>query len=149
VKAKLAEVFGDTQLTYGTRGVARASARYQPKTFRCLFRAGNAAHANDTPYVFGTLPASATDDDRFTSELQMTAWTRFAATGDPNGDGVPAWPAYEANADAYLEISSKPRITNHWHSNGLDFVDRYFHSHCRRRECRPRRLGCCSRVLPG
>jgi carboxylesterase type B len=128
VKPRLAEIFGDTQFTYGTRGVARASARYQPQTFRYLFRAGTAAHADDTPYVFGNLPPDANDADRATSELQMTAWTRFAATGDPNGPGVPAWPAYDASADAVLEISGEPRITDHWHAGGLDFIERYLHA---------------------
>ena len=128
VKPRLAEVFGDTQFTYGARGVARASARYQPKTFRYLFRAGAAAHADDTPYVFGNLPDTATADDRAASELQMTAWTRFAATGDPNGAGVPAWPAYDANDDAFLEISGASRVGDHWHTAGLDFIDRYLRS---------------------
>jgi para-nitrobenzyl esterase len=128
VKARLAEVFGDTQFSYGTRGVARASARYQPNTFRYLFRAGTAAHADDTPYVFGNLPDSATAGDRAASELQMTAWTRFAATGDPNGAGVPAWPAFNEKDDAFLEISGTPRVGDHWHTAGLDFIDRYLRS---------------------
>ncbi len=128
VKPCLAEVFGDTQFTYGTRGVARASARFQPKTFRYLFRAGTASHADDTPYVFGNLPDTANDADRAASELQMTAWTRFAATGDPNGAGVPSWPAYDADEDEFLEISGTPRVSNHWHTEGLDFIDRYLRS---------------------
>jgi para-nitrobenzyl esterase len=125
VKLRLADVFGDTQFTYGARGVAQASARYQPKTFRYLFRQGTAAHADDTPYVFGNLSSTATDADRRVSELQMTAWTRFAATGDPNGDGVPAWPAYRPGDDAYLEIAATPRIGDHWRSEHLDFIGRY------------------------
>jgi para-nitrobenzyl esterase len=125
VKGRLADVFGDTQFTYGARGLARASSLYQPKTFRYLFRAGTAAHADDTPYVFGNLDARASDDDRRVSELQMTAWTRFAATGDPNGDGVPAWPAYRSEDDAYLEISPQPHVGDHWRSEGLDFIGRY------------------------
>jgi carboxylesterase type B len=129
VKPRLSEVFGDTQFTYGTRGVARASARYQPQTFRYLFRAGAAAHADDTPYVFGNLPATATAEDRAVSELQMTAWTRFAATGDPNGAGVPAWPAFNERDDAFLEIGAAPRIGDHWHTEGLDFIDRYLRAH--------------------
>lgn len=128
VKTRLAEVFGDTQFTYGARSVAQASSRYQPKTFRYLFRQGTAAHADDTPYVFGNLPESATADDRRVSEMQMTAWTRFAATGDPNGDGVPAWPPYESGADAYLEIGSRARLHDHWRSEHLDFIDRYLRS---------------------
>lgn len=128
VKKQLALVFGDTQFTYGARGIARASSRYRSKTFRYLFRAGTAAHADDTPYVFGNLPAGAGDDDRRISNMQMTAWARFAATGDPNGDGVPHWPSYDGAADAYLEIDSRAQIGNHWRSAHLDFIDRYLRS---------------------
>jgi carboxylesterase type B len=128
VKSRLAEVFGDTQFTYGARSVAEASSRYQPKTFRYLFRQGTAAHADDTPYVFGNLQDGATDDDRRVSEMQMTAWTRFAATGDPNGDGVAPWPKYNREADAYLEIGARPEVHDHWRSEHLDFIDRYLRS---------------------
>jgi para-nitrobenzyl esterase len=125
VKNRLAEVFGDTQFTYGARSVAEASSRYQPNTFRYLFRQGTAAHADDTPYVFGNLQDGATDDDRRVSEMQMTAWTRFAATGDPNVDGVASWPKYDREADAYLEIGARPEVHDHWRSEHLDFIDRY------------------------
>ena len=128
VKGRLAEAFGDTQFTYGARSVAQAASRYQPKTFRYLFRQGTAAHADDTPYVFGNLPDSATDDDRRASELQMTAWTRFAATGDPNGDGVPTWPPYDSRADAYLQIGPQLQVRDHWRTAQLDFIDRYLRS---------------------
>ena len=128
VKGRLADVFGDTQFTYGARSVAQASSRYQPKTFRYLFRQGTAAHADDTPYVFGNLPESATEDDRRVSELQMTAWTRFAKTGDPNGDGVPSWPQYDSEADAHLEIGPQSQLRDRWRSEHLDFIDRYLRS---------------------
>jgi para-nitrobenzyl esterase len=125
VKPQLALAFGDTQFTYGARGVARAASRYQPQTYRYLFRQGTAAHADDTAYIFGNLPATATDDDRRVSELQMAAWTRFAGTGDPNGDGVPSWPAYREEDEAYLEIGPEPRVGRGWRAESLNFIDRY------------------------
>ncbi|MGF1466538.1 MAG: carboxylesterase/lipase family protein [Sandaracinaceae bacterium] len=33
-------------------------------------------------------------------------WTRFAASGDPNGGGEPAWPAYDASRDPYLFLKA-------------------------------------------
>lgn len=129
VRTRLAEVFGETQFTYGTRSIARASSRYQPKTFRYLWRKGSAIHTDDLRSAFGNLPDNVTDVDRRISKMHMTAWTRFAATGDPNGDGVPEWPAYESQADEYLEIGERVQPGNHWRTAQLDFIDRYLRSH--------------------
>lgn len=38
------------------------------------------------------------------AELVSGYWTRFAATGDPNGPGAPAWPAYHPAEDRAIEL---------------------------------------------
>ncbi len=43
--------------------------------------------------------------DRKVSENMMAMWAQFAKTGDPNVEGLTAWPAYEAEADQYLYIA--------------------------------------------
>ena len=30
-------------------------------------------------------------------------WTQFAKTGNPNGEGLPHWPAYSSDTEAYME----------------------------------------------
>ncbi len=61
-----------------------------------------ASHLVDVPFVFGTLtpqfvvggkapPAQA---DRDLSDKMMTYWANFATRGDPNGNGLPHWPAF-------------------------------------------------------
>ena len=32
-------------------------------------------------------------------------WVNFARSGDPNGNGLPAWPRFNANARPYLEFT--------------------------------------------
>jgi para-nitrobenzyl esterase len=62
------------------------------------------------PYVFGTLDKLKrpwTDIDRRLSAAMMTYWTNFATTGDPNGSGVPAWPAFSAARPTLLRIGDR------------------------------------------
>jgi para-nitrobenzyl esterase len=57
-----------------------------------------AFHMAEIPYVFGNLDVRDwpwTEADRHLAETMMTYWINFAANGDPNGAGVPAWPAFD------------------------------------------------------
>jgi para-nitrobenzyl esterase len=71
-------------------------------------------HSGELPYVFGEaqLPGSrmmgATfgPTDASISELMQTYWTNFAKTGDPNGQGAPAWPKVEADSPELVRFTS-------------------------------------------
>jgi para-nitrobenzyl esterase len=58
-----------------------------------------AYHGAEIPYVFDThdawLPTDATD--RALGEVMGDYWAAFVATGNPNGNGRPVWPAYRAD----------------------------------------------------
>ena len=57
-----------------------------------------AFHMAELPYVFGNLDVRDwpwTEADRRLAETMMTYWINFAANGDPNGAGVPEWPAFD------------------------------------------------------
>ena len=69
-----------------------------------------AAHATDIPFVFDTLdflgnPVGASD--RLTTEAMMKYWAQFAREGNPNAEGLPAWPAYsEENAFPVMRFNA-------------------------------------------
>jgi para-nitrobenzyl esterase len=66
-------------------------------------------HAQERQYVFDTLHASpyATDaNDKAQARHVGAYWASFAKTGDPNGAGRPAWPAYSSSADLLLEFTN-------------------------------------------
>jgi para-nitrobenzyl esterase len=48
------------------------------------------------------------------------AWLRFAATGNPNGGGLPPWPAYTAAADPYLEFGDTIKAASDLHKKEID-----------------------------
>ncbi len=70
-----------------------------------------AYHGAEIPYVFSTPDAWMPWDasDAALAETVGGYWVQFAATGDPNGDGRPAWPAY-SEADEYLELGDQVTV---------------------------------------
>jgi carboxylesterase type B len=128
VTRSLAGLFGDTQFSYGARGLAAAAANKNPKTFRYLFTHRDAGetraplHMAETPYVFGTTDPK----DSAMSKALMDIWIQFARTGDPNGPGLPAWPAYSAESDAFLTLANGFSIGSHWRQRELDFLRHFF-----------------------
>lgn len=56
-----------------------------------------AFHGSEYSYVFGVHDSymSTNETDLALSATMQKHWITFAATGDPNGAGVPNWPRFE------------------------------------------------------
>ncbi len=63
-------------------------------------------HAKEIPFVFDTLAArygsAVTAHDAAVARTTHAYWVNFAKSGDPNGQGLPRWPAYAAAADQLM-----------------------------------------------
>ena len=69
-----------------------------------------AFHGIEIAYVFGNADrvpgVTPSEEDIALSEAMMGYWVNFASGGDPNGDGLAQWPAYENDSDRYQELGS-------------------------------------------
>lgn len=74
-----------------------------------------ADHATEIPFFFGTLDAKygakATERDRAASALASGYLVNFVKTGDPNGRGLPKWPAYESASHTMLDFAADGTAT--------------------------------------
>ena len=89
-------------------------------------RGMGAYHSGDLAYTFGTLDRVGlgwNDWDRTLSNTLMNYWINFARTGDPNGAGLPHWPAYQATEDLVLEFGEDIAAIPHPRAKLLDIFD--------------------------
>jgi para-nitrobenzyl esterase len=117
---QLAALYSDWDMTCPTRRDARWFANAGVTTFLYRFtRAPNvmggkagAFHGSELVYLFPSVFATKglvyTDDDRALAKLMSGYWGRFAATGNPNGDGALTWPRYATATDQHLTIDVVP-----------------------------------------
>lgn len=86
-------------------------------------------HGQEVAYVFENLDASnpeTTKTDLEISDLMGTYWTNFAKYGDPNGEGVPNWPAF-SDANPEVMYFNKTAYTGPVPSaKSLEVLDSYF-----------------------
>lgn len=92
-----------------------------------------AYHTAEIPYVFNNLGGGSRywfanrdydQTDRRLSNLMASYWINFAATGDPNGVGLPEWPAYMRESDLALELGDTVTVRQGVRTDRLDFFDR-------------------------
>jgi para-nitrobenzyl esterase len=85
-----------------------------------------APHGVDVPFVFENLDAAATADDRHISETMAAYWTNFAKRGDPNGEGLPAWPAFSGPKPVVMYFGGTARTGSVPSAESLKVLDEYF-----------------------
>ena len=128
-RARVAEMFADTQFNYGTRLLAQSMVRREPRTWRYLFRRaerGLPQHGDEVPYVFGNLPAGAATEDHDLSRAMRRAWVAFARSAQPDTPGAPHWPPYVPGMDNHLVFDAGGGTGTHWRQEPLDFLERFY-----------------------
>jgi para-nitrobenzyl esterase len=73
---------------------------------------GGSGHGSDVPYAFQTLSGgrggAPKPADLKLSDMISSYWVNFAKTGDPNGPGLPRWPAFKENDQKAMVFDTAP-----------------------------------------
>jgi para-nitrobenzyl esterase len=68
-----------------------------------------APHATEIPFVFDTVEARYSKDltpsAKAIAQAANAYWVNFAKTGNPNGKGLPEWPAYSPKTDMLMDFA--------------------------------------------
>ncbi len=135
VRQAATDLASDRFIAYGTWKLADLHGRTGGKpVYRYLFAqprpgAQGAVHSAEIEYALGNLSTNKvyawTPDDFRVSELMQGYFARFIQTGDPNGPGLPEWPALEAGEAArFLRIDAHPRVESDQHRARYLLLDR-------------------------
>jgi len=78
-------------------------------------------------FVFETLASEDRPwrpEDEKLSDLMSSYWVNFARTGDPNGPGLPPWPAYRSEKEhEVMHLSASSHATPDEHKARYEFLD--------------------------
>lgn len=98
-------------------------------------------HGAEIGFVFRTLggrgqgpsgiTGSVSPEQQAAAELISSYWVNFARTGDPNGAGLPQWPALTAQNQQVMHLATRPGAMPVPNVDKLQALDKYF---ARRRE---------------
>jgi para-nitrobenzyl esterase len=96
---------------------------------------GGAAHTSEVAYVFDNTSGDASqfeEIDRTVSTAMAAAWVQFAKTGNPNGGGLPQWPAYRAPDYRLLDFGDAVTVRSNAQSPEIEFFQRAFETMSRK-----------------
>src|SRR5678815_3325515 len=129
-------VMTDAHMACPTRRLARAAAASSAAPVRRYLFAHTysngpnvpfgAGHAMDVPFELHNLGLDGFTPDA--AELALSDqivgyWVRFAASGDPNGAGAPAWPVYDVASDPAIVLDDAIAATPGAGMDSCDFWD--------------------------
>jgi para-nitrobenzyl esterase len=84
------------------------------------FHTGEVAYAYDNLSKVNRCPWEPIDHQLATT--MSSYWANFAATGDPNGKGLPAWPVYNSKDCNVMVLGDKVEAKPLPGKGGLDFL---------------------------
>lgn len=122
----------DTWFLRPATGMLRGMDKVSSKAYQYVFTHRSqrtpergAYHSSEMYYPFNTLhPADKKSENPELAEAIIQYWVQFAKTGNPNVDGLPAWPEYETDSARYLELGEKIKTGSAYRHETLEILNR-------------------------
>jgi para-nitrobenzyl esterase len=122
----------DAWFLQSTRQMLRGMEKVSSPAYQYLFSRTSrrypelgSPHAIELRYVFNTLLGEDAEPRDFEiADSMMDYWIRFAAAGDPNGEGMEDWPEYDTDNERYLDFGDRIEQGSRLGAAQLDVLDR-------------------------
>ena len=116
-KQNWADIYSAFFFTYGHSVWERQAAANSIPSYEYMFAKSNGRlgnwHSGEEVYFYGNIPEKSglySADDRALSEMMQQYFVNFIRTGDPNGEGLPGWPANTGVENRLLILDSEVRM---------------------------------------
>jgi para-nitrobenzyl esterase len=131
IRPAVVQLTSDMSFVSLSRSIARAHAAAGQSTFRYQFSRGylpglGAHHGADLPCLFQRPMPGRDEAATRVSRTMGLSWIRFAATGNPNGPGLPDWPPYHTDVEAMLEFGDDVKVLTNHRNEPLDVIELVF-----------------------
>jgi len=132
IRATEIDYISDEMFVRASRELALAAAKADQDAFLYVFGRNmgqpdeRASHYMEVKYVFNKLPESAPKEDVMLSRAMMAYWAQFARSGNPNRDGLPAWPSFNLTEQPHLRLDVEMAQGKNDRRERLDAMDAYY-----------------------
>ncbi len=91
-------------------------------------RKGGASHVAEMPFIYGYTynGGRMTDTERHMQQIMSRYWINFTKTGNPNGDTLPFWTAYEQGKPTVMVMREGFHLDRVPNQRQLDFFEAFF-----------------------
>jgi para-nitrobenzyl esterase len=125
-------VRNDTSFGWNMWAWARAQSEHgKGKVFSYYYdnhgpQAEGSGHGSDVSFHFQTLRGTPSQEDVALSDMISSYDINFAKTGDPNGKGLPPWPAFNGKKQQVMVFDAEPGARAYPLLQRVKVLDTYF-----------------------